>query len=66
MVHSFLWQITYGAYLDSSSQHIVWLVALVEILSGYRTRRCRQTGRTREQTELLLLFTANGVPSVEG
>ena len=32
---------------------IVWLIAIVEIPSGYRTGRCWQTARTREQTELL-------------
>ena len=32
---------------------IVWLIALVEKPSRYRTGRCWQTGRTREQTELL-------------
>ena len=32
---------------------IVGSVALVGIPRGYRTGRCWQTGRTREQTELL-------------
>ena len=41
-------------YLTSTSAaRIVWLIALVEIPSEHRTGRCWQTGRTREQTDLL-------------
>ena len=39
--------LNYVGYLDSNSGH--WLVTLVGLSSGYRTERCCQTGRIREQ-----------------
>ena len=52
MVLSFSCRSTYVAYLTATAG-IVWLIALVEISSGYCTGQCWQTGKTREQTELL-------------
>ena len=40
---------------------IEWLIALVKIPSGYRTGRCWQTGRTREQTELAVVYNWTAV-----
>ena len=42
------------ALTSTAATGAVWLIELVGIPSGYRTERSWQTGRTREQTGLLL------------
>ena len=42
--------------IDCSSMAVVMLTASVAIPSGYSTGRCGQTGRTREDSSVLLLL----------